>query len=236
MPFSVALAYGGPDELEKLVRAAREAGIAVILDVVCNHFGPPDSILRVSGGGGPGWEGGICFYGTRWPGDGRPQASGRGSRPDCGRLGVRRFIGDNALGWLQDYHAGGLRSDATACIRTIGGSGSADQALPGGSLLLQEVNGDIGLARPWKLAAGQLVAGKALGARRRAGLHRSRDPDDLPGSGVPPGRSLTRNKPIHERAEDPEVQAQKQDRSQGSKAAHPSWRRLAAPGRPPGGR
>jgi len=151
VPFSVALAYGGPDGLKNLVRAAHEAGIAVILDVVYNHFGPPDSILWVFDGEGPGWEGGIYFYGTRWPGDGRPQANGWGSRPDYGRPEVRQFIRDNALAWLQDYRVDGLRFDATAYIRTIDGSGSADQAIPDGSLLLQEVNGDINLAQPWKL-------------------------------------------------------------------------------------
>ncbi|MGH3223826.1 MAG: alpha-amylase family glycosyl hydrolase, partial [Streptosporangiaceae bacterium] len=61
VPFSVALAYGGPDGLKSLVRAAHEAGIAVILDVVYNHFGPPDSILWTFDGQGPGWEGGIYY-------------------------------------------------------------------------------------------------------------------------------------------------------------------------------
>lgn len=155
VPFSVALGYGGPDDLKTLVRAAHEAGIAVILDVVYNHFGPQDSILWVFDGEGPGWEGGIYFYGTRWPGDGRPQAgppgSKWGSRPDYGRPDVRQFIRDNALAWLQDYRVDGLRLDATAYIRSIDGSGRADQAIPDGSLLLQEINGDIDLAQPWKL-------------------------------------------------------------------------------------
>ncbi|MGH3223969.1 MAG: alpha amylase C-terminal domain-containing protein, partial [Streptosporangiaceae bacterium] len=132
-------------------RAAHEAGIAVILDVVYNHFGPPDSILWTFDGQGPGWEGGIYFYGTRWPGDGRPQANGWGSRPDYGRPEVRQFIRDNALAWLQDYRVDGLRFDATAYIRSIDGSGSPDQEIPDGSLLLQEVNGDIDRAQPWKL-------------------------------------------------------------------------------------
>lgn len=151
VPFSVALGYGGPDGLKELVRAAHEAGIAVILDVVYNHFGPQDSILWVFDGQGPGWEGGIYFYGTRWPGDGRPQADGWGSRPDYGRPEVRQFIRDNALAWLQDYRVDGLRFDATAYIRTVDGSGSAGQAIADGSLLLQEVNTDIGRAQPWKL-------------------------------------------------------------------------------------
>ena len=123
----------------------------MILDVVYNHFGPQDSILWDFDGEGPGWEGGIYFYGTRWPGDGRPQAGppghSWGSRPDYGRLEVRQFIRDNAIAWLQDYRVDGLRFDATAYVRSIDGSGSADQAIPDGSLLLQEVNGDIDRAQ-----------------------------------------------------------------------------------------
>jgi 1,4-alpha-glucan branching enzyme len=161
VPFSVALGYGGPDGLKSLVRAAHEAGIAVILDVVYNHFGPQDSILWVFDGQGPGWEGGIYFYGTRWPGDGRPQANGWGSRPDYGRPEVRQFIRDNALAWLQDYRVDGLRFDATAWIRSIDGSGAADQVIPDGALLLQEVNGDIDRTQPWKLTIAEDLRGDA---------------------------------------------------------------------------
>jgi 1,4-alpha-glucan branching enzyme len=161
VPFSVARAYGGPDGLKTLVRAAHEAGIAVILDVVYNHFGPPDSILWTFDGEGPTWEGGIYFYGTRWPGDGRPQANGWGSRPDYGRPQVRQYIRDNALAWLQDYRVDGLRFDATAYIRSIDGSGSPDQAIPDGSLLLEQVNNDIDTAQPWKLTIAEDLRGDA---------------------------------------------------------------------------
>lgn len=165
VPFSVALGYGGPDGLKQLVRAAHEAGIMVILDVVYNHFGPADSILWVFDGEGPGWEGGIYFYGTRWPGDGRPQAGPPGqpwgSRPDYGRPEVRQFIRDNALAWLRDYRADGLRFDATAYIRSIDGSGRADQAIPDGRLLLQQINGDIDLVQPWKLTIAEDLRGDA---------------------------------------------------------------------------
>ncbi len=38
-------AYGGPEELKRLVDAAHGHGIAVILDVVYNHFGPAGNYL-----------------------------------------------------------------------------------------------------------------------------------------------------------------------------------------------
>lgn len=161
VPFSVAVAYGGPDGLKSLVRAAHGAGIAVLLDVVYNHFGPPDSILWDFDGQGPTWEGGIYFYGTRWPGDQRPQAGAWGSRPDYGRPEVRQFIRDNVLAWLTDYRIDGLRFDATAYIRSIDGSGSPDQAIPEGRLLLQEITGDIEASQPWKLTIAEDLRGDA---------------------------------------------------------------------------
>ena len=96
-PFAVEEAYGGPDGLKAFVQAAHAHGIAVILDVVYNHFGPQDSILWDFDGSGPAWPGGIYFYGgsraqTPW-----------GSRPDYSRPEVRQYLVDNATAWLQEY-------------------------------------------------------------------------------------------------------------------------------------
>ncbi len=41
-PFAVESIYGGPDGFKRFVKAAHEHGIAVIVDVVYNHFGPSD--------------------------------------------------------------------------------------------------------------------------------------------------------------------------------------------------
>ena len=43
--FTVETDYGGPDALKQLIRAAHEQGLAVICDVVYNHFGPGDAAL-----------------------------------------------------------------------------------------------------------------------------------------------------------------------------------------------
>ena len=49
-PFAVESSYGHPDDLKALVRAAHEAGIAVLVDVVYNHLGPSDlDIWRFDG-------------------------------------------------------------------------------------------------------------------------------------------------------------------------------------------
>jgi maltooligosyltrehalose trehalohydrolase len=95
-------AYGGPDELKRLVDAAHAHGVAVILDVVYNHFGPAGNYLPEFG---PYLT---TKYRTNW-GD-AVNFDGR----DSGE--VRRFVVDNALMWLRDYHVDGLRIDAVHAI------------------------------------------------------------------------------------------------------------------------
>jgi len=158
VPFSVERPYGGPDGLKAFVRAAHALGIAVILDVVYNHFGPDDSILWQFDGSGPTWNGGIYFYGERFPADPRPQTPW-GSRPDYGRPEVRQYLTDNAVGWLQDYRLDGLRLDATAYIRNTDGDGDPTADIPDGWLLLQQVNDAIAAAQPWKVTIAEDMQG-----------------------------------------------------------------------------
>jgi maltooligosyltrehalose trehalohydrolase len=97
-PFAVQSTYGGPDGLKRLVDAAHRAGLAVLLDVVYNHLGPEGNYLR---------EFGPYFsdrYRTVW---------GEGFNldgPDSDE--VRRYVVDNAVYWVTEYHLDGLRLDA----------------------------------------------------------------------------------------------------------------------------
>ncbi len=91
-------AYGTPDDLKALVNACHENGLAVILDVVYNHFGPIGNYLNRFG---PYFT---DAYKTPW-----------GSAVNLdhrGSMEVRRFFADNGLMWLRDYHFDGLRLDA----------------------------------------------------------------------------------------------------------------------------
>jgi maltooligosyltrehalose trehalohydrolase len=96
--FAVNELYGGPDGLKRLVDACHARGLAVLLDVVYNHFGP---VGNYSGKFGPyitdkhrtPWGGAVNFE-------------------DWGSDEVRRFFCDNALMWMRDYHIDGLRLDA----------------------------------------------------------------------------------------------------------------------------
>ena len=150
VPFSVEVPYGGPDGLKSFVQAAHGLGIAVILDVVYNHFGPADSILWQFDGSGPTWDGGIYFYGEQYPGDQRSQTPW-GSRPDYGRPEVRQYLVDNAVAWLRDYQLDGLRLDATGYIRNIDGDSDPAQDIPDGWGLLQQINDAVDSAQPWKI-------------------------------------------------------------------------------------
>jgi maltooligosyltrehalose trehalohydrolase len=95
-------AYGGPDGLRRFVDAAHAHGIAVVMDVVYNHLGPAGNYLPEFG---PYFS---ARHQTNW-GD-AVNFDGPGSDE------VRRFVIDNALMWLRDYHCDGLRLDAVHAI------------------------------------------------------------------------------------------------------------------------
>jgi maltooligosyltrehalose trehalohydrolase len=95
-------AYGGPDGLKRLVNAAHARGLGVVMDVVYNHLGPAGNYLPEFG---PYYS---ARHQTNW-GD-AVNFDGPGSDE------VRRFVIDNALCWLRDYHCDGLRADAVHAI------------------------------------------------------------------------------------------------------------------------
>jgi 1,4-alpha-glucan branching enzyme len=142
--FAVESAYGGPNAFKEFIKALHKEGIAVILDVVYNHFGPSDLDLWRFDGWSENDGGGIYFY-QDW----KSLTPWGHSRPDYGRGEVRRFIYDNAMMWLEEYHVDGLRYDATIYIRTVNGPG--DQDLAEGWTLLQWINGDVATRFPGTL-------------------------------------------------------------------------------------
>ena len=104
--YAVQNSYGGPHGLQRFVDRCHGLGLAVLLDVVYNHFGPEGNYLR---------EFGPYFtdrYKTPW-GE-AVNYDGPGSDP------VRDFILDNARMWLDEYHLDGLRLDAVHAIYDLG--------------------------------------------------------------------------------------------------------------------
>lgn len=96
LPFAVHPAYGTPDDLRALVDAAHGAGLMVLLDVVCNHFGPVGNHLE---------EYAPDFFDTA-------RRTPWGATIAYQHAPVRRFFIENALCWLRDYRFDGLRLDA----------------------------------------------------------------------------------------------------------------------------
>jgi maltooligosyltrehalose trehalohydrolase len=94
--------YGGPDGLKRLIDAAHANGLGVVMDVVYNHLGPAGNYLPEFG---PYFS---AQHRTNW-GE-AVNFDGPGSDE------VRRFVIDNALMWLRDYHCDGLRLDAVHAI------------------------------------------------------------------------------------------------------------------------
>jgi 1,4-alpha-glucan branching enzyme len=148
-PFAVEEAYGGPYELKRFVNEAHQRGIAVILDLVFNHFGPSDLGLWRFDGWHEGNFGGIYFYQ-----DARSVTPWGDTRPDYGRSEVRQYIRDNVLTWLQDFHADGLRWDSTFYTR-VHDAGE----LPEGWSLMQWVNDEIDARQPWKISIAEDLQG-----------------------------------------------------------------------------
>ncbi|KAA9162007.1 malto-oligosyltrehalose trehalohydrolase [Amycolatopsis acidicola] len=92
--------YGGPDGFKRFVDACHRRGLAVVLDVVYNHLGPSGAYLDRFGpyfAGSNDWGPGLNL-------------DGEGSDE------VRRYVIDNALGWLRDFHVDALRLDAVHAL------------------------------------------------------------------------------------------------------------------------
>ena len=142
--FAVESDYGRIREFRKFVEEAHRLGIAVILDVVYNHFGPGDLDLWQFDGWSENNMGGIYFYN-----DWRAKTPWGHTRPDYGREQVRTFIRDNALMWLCEYNVDGLRWDMTSYIRNVhGNDGDPGGDLPDGWRLMQQVTEEIRQFRP----------------------------------------------------------------------------------------
>jgi maltooligosyltrehalose trehalohydrolase len=100
--FAPSHSYGTPDDLRRLVDAAHRLGLAVLLDVVYNHFGPAGNYAnefsdQYLNDRNSGW--GSCV-----------NLDGEGSEH------VTEFFIENALHWLHEYHFDGLRLDATHAL------------------------------------------------------------------------------------------------------------------------
>ncbi len=99
--------FGTPDDFRAFVDKMHEAGIGVILDWVPAHF-PKDAHGLYEFDGQPLYE---------YQGKDRMEHKGWGTRCfDVGRNEVQSFLVSNAIYWLEEFHADGLRVDAVAAM------------------------------------------------------------------------------------------------------------------------
>ena len=105
-PYAAQHSYGGPEGLKKLVDAAHQQGIAIVLDVIYNHFGPEGNCMSDYG---PYFT---SRYQTAW--GNAINFDGEYS------YGVRNYFIENALYWFEKFHIDALRLDASDHIYDIG--------------------------------------------------------------------------------------------------------------------
>lgn len=131
--YTVESSYGGRRGLMEFVNACHERDIAVVLDLVYNHFSGGNDLWQFDGWNENG-RGGIYFYNdergdTPW-----------GSRPDYGRPEVRQYILDNITMWLTEYHVDGFRLDSTIYMRNTAGNDDPTTSIPDAWPLLQAIS------------------------------------------------------------------------------------------------
>jgi 1,4-alpha-glucan branching enzyme len=110
-PFSIETSYGAPDALRQLVLRSHQSGIAMLLDVVHNHWDAGSSLWQFDGWSPDGVHGGQYFYNAE------PYANTPwGPRPDYSTSQVCAAINDSFRMWLDEYGFDGFRWDAPSHI------------------------------------------------------------------------------------------------------------------------
>jgi maltooligosyltrehalose trehalohydrolase len=101
-PFAPQASYGGPAGLKRLVDACHAHGLAVVMDVVYNHFGPEGCYLQEF----------AHYFTDRYQTPWGKAVNVDGPKSDE----VRRYLVENALYWVHEFHADALRLDAIHAI------------------------------------------------------------------------------------------------------------------------
>ncbi len=110
--FAIESSYGGAAAFKNFIQSCHTNGIAVLLDIVHNHYGPSDIATWQFDQRLPASDGGIYFYS-----DEERAATEWGPRPDFSQPEVRAFIVDSVKMFLTEYRLDGFRWDSVHNIR-----------------------------------------------------------------------------------------------------------------------
>ncbi len=142
---------GAPDDLRRLVDEAHARGIAVLLDVVYNHYdGWSQAPLRcfdaacAAGGAGPYFFEPGQYAKTPW-----------GPRPKYDAKAISDFLADDVYAWTFEYRIDGFRHDSVSNVRALDGQGS----VPGGVDVLRRMNDVTAQTRPGALRIAEDLKG-----------------------------------------------------------------------------
>lgn len=150
--YAPAQAYGTPDDFRALVDAAHQIGLAVILDVVYNHFGPDGNYLAA-------YIGEYLDESSKTPWGGAIRYGSPYFQP------LREMVAANPTYWMSDFHVDGFRLDATHAIEDssnphllqemasrihqLGGFAIAEDPRNDSNLLLPEPENGFGFDGVW---------------------------------------------------------------------------------------
>ncbi|MEZ4552592.1 MAG: malto-oligosyltrehalose trehalohydrolase [Dehalococcoidia bacterium] len=101
--FAPARCYGRPEDLRALIDRAHALGMAVILDVVYNHFGPDGAYQA-------------AFSEQYFNPDHQTLWGAAINLDGAGSQAVRDYFIESALHWLHEYHVDGFRLDSTHAL------------------------------------------------------------------------------------------------------------------------
>ena len=130
------IGYGGMDGLKTFVMACHARGIAVLMDVVHNHYGPGDlEMWNFDGFAGNNsiGGGGIYFYQSNTNLQITPWGN---TRPNFSSNQVCSFIQDNFTMWLNECHVDGFRWDTPDAMM----HGNGGVYIPAADALIYGIN------------------------------------------------------------------------------------------------
>eukprot|EP01117_Protostelium_nocturnum_P006731 TRINITY_DN2422_c0_g1_i1.p1 TRINITY_DN2422_c0_g1~~TRINITY_DN2422_c0_g1_i1.p1 ORF type:complete len:642 (-),score=245.14 TRINITY_DN2422_c0_g1_i1:67-1992(-) len=122
--YSPCRAYGTPEELRELVNAAHNQGLAVLIDLVYNHLGPDGNYLSCynpryfTKKHDTPWGAALNYdRSTKTDEDSSTEVSAEDSKLDAQHAtNVRKYVVENGLYYIRDFHFDGARLDATHAI------------------------------------------------------------------------------------------------------------------------